>query len=84
MSQNMKSTSLRCYRVFISKKKNVNVVRFPDNRICLFCKGADNVILEKLKNSKLAQAKARDFIQSAERKTQEADVILQSRLSPRG
>ena len=40
------------------------------------------MILEKLKNSKLAQAKAREIsLQSAERKTQEADVILQSRLS---
>ena len=60
------------------------VVRFPDNRICLFCKGADNVIFRKLKNSKLAQAKAREIsLQSAERKTQEADVILQSRLLKR-
>ena len=68
---------------FSSARKRMSiVVRFPDNRICLFCKGADNVILEKLKNSKLAQAKAREIsLQSAERKTQEADVILQSRLS---
>ncbi|RCK59425.1 putative phospholipid-transporting ATPase DNF3 [Candida viswanathii] len=75
---------------FSSARKRMSVVvRFPDNRICLLCKGADNIILEKLKNSDLAQSKAKEISQqSAERKTQEADVILQSRLSqeaePRG
>ncbi|EMG48248.1 Phospholipid-transporting ATPase, putative (Aminophospholipid translocase (Flippase), putative), partial [Candida maltosa Xu316] len=68
---------------FSSARKRMSiVVRFPDNRICLLCKGADNIILEKLKNSQLAQAKAKEIsLQSAERKTQEADVILHSRLS---
>lgn len=68
---------------FSSARKRMSVVvRFPDNRICLLCKGADNIILEKLKNADLAQSKAKEISQqSAERKTQEADVILQSRLS---
>ncbi|KAI3406706.2 DNF3 [Candida oxycetoniae] len=68
---------------FSSVRKRMSViVRFPDGRICLICKGADNIILEKLKNSKLAKVKAKEIsAQSAERKMEEADVILQSRFS---
>ena len=68
---------------FSSARKRMSVVvKFPDGRLALICKGADNVILEHLRNSKLAQEKARDIsIQSTERKMQEADVVLQSRFS---
>lgn len=35
---------------FSSKRKRMSVIcRFPDGRICLFCKGADSVILERLR-----------------------------------
>ncbi|RLV96231.1 putative phospholipid-transporting ATPase DNF3 [Spathaspora sp. JA1] len=68
---------------FTSSRKRMSiVVKFPDGRICLICKGADSIILEKLKNSKLAQEKAREIsLNSSERKTQEADVILQAKFS---
>ena len=68
---------------FSSARKRMSVVvKFPDGRIAVICKGADNVILELLKNSKLAKEKAKDIsMQSTERKMQEADVVLQSRLS---
>ncbi|KAI5955292.1 DNF3 [Candida jiufengensis] len=68
---------------FSSARKRMSiVVRFPDGRIAIICKGADNIILEKLKNSKMAQNKAKDIaLQSTERKMEEADVVLQSRFS---
>ncbi|KAI5966100.1 DNF3 [Candida margitis] len=68
---------------FSSARKRMSaVVKFPDGRIAVICKGADNVILEHLRNSKLAKEKAKDIsIQSTERKMQEADVVLQSRFS---
>lgn len=68
---------------FSSARKRMSVVvRFPDNRICIICKGADNIILEKLKNFKMAKAKAREIaLNSADRKLMEAEVVLQSRLS---
>jgi phospholipid-translocating ATPase len=35
---------------FSSKRKRMSIiVRFPDGRICLFCKGADSVLLPRLK-----------------------------------
>ncbi|ODV80628.1 putative phospholipid-transporting ATPase [Suhomyces tanzawaensis NRRL Y-17324] len=65
-----------------SRKRMSVVVRFPDNRICVICKGADNIILEKLKNHDLARAKAKEIaLNSADRKTMEADIVLQSRFS---
>ncbi|KAF2202777.1 phospholipid-translocating P-type ATPase [Delitschia confertaspora ATCC 74209] len=43
---------------FSSKRKRMSiVVRFPDQRICLFCKGADSVVMQKLKLSALANKK---------------------------
>ncbi|KAG7666041.1 uncharacterized protein J8A68_000471 [[Candida] subhashii] len=68
---------------FTSSRKRMSiVVKFPDGRIGIVCKGADSIILERLKNSKIAEEKAREIsIQSSERKTQEADVILNSRKS---
>lgn len=68
---------------FSSARKRMSIViRFPDGRICVICKGADNIILEKLRNSELAKAKAREIsLNSADRKTQEADAILQTKLS---
>ncbi|ODV95092.1 hypothetical protein PACTADRAFT_76664 [Pachysolen tannophilus NRRL Y-2460] len=64
---------------FSSSRKRMSIVlKFPDNRICLFCKGADNVILERLKNADMAKEKIRELSkQTNERKNAEADAILQ-------
>lgn len=68
---------------FSSARKRMSIiVRFPDHRICIFCKGADNIILQKLRNSELALQKAREIsLNSADRKTMEADAVLQSKFS---
>ncbi|KAK9331378.1 hypothetical protein V1520DRAFT_275148 [Lipomyces starkeyi] len=43
---------------FSSARKRMSiVVRFPDGRICLLCKGADTVVFERLHSAKLAQTK---------------------------
>lgn len=66
---------------FTSNRKRMSVViRFPDSRIAVFCKGADNIIIEHLKNSTLAKQKAREIaLNTRDRKTLEAEVILQAR-----
>ncbi|KAF3987453.1 hypothetical protein FT663_04447 [Candidozyma haemuli var. vulneris] len=68
---------------FNSVRKRMSVVvKFPDGRIGVICKGADNIILDLLKNADLAKKKARDiFLSSADRKTQEAEIVLQSKVS---
>lgn len=68
---------------FSSARKRMSVVvKFPDGRICIVCKGADNIILEKLRNSDLAKLKAKEIsLNSADRKTQEADAVLQTKFS---
>ncbi|GEQ68131.1 hypothetical protein JCM33374_g1798 [Metschnikowia sp. JCM 33374] len=68
---------------FTSSRKRMSIViRFPDSRIGVFCKGADNVILENLKNAEMAKQKAREItLSSNDRKVLEAEVVLQSRLS---
>lgn len=68
---------------FSSMRKRMSVViKFPDSRIGIFCKGADNIILEKLKDSEMAKQKAKDIsLNSADRKTMEAEVVLRARFS---
>ncbi|CUM55679.1 unnamed protein product [Debaryomyces tyrocola] len=68
---------------FSSARKRMSVVvKFPDGRICIVCKGADNIILEKLRNSGLAKLKAKEIsLNSSDRKTQEADAVLQTKFS---
>ena len=68
---------------FSSARKRMSIIlKFPDDRIGVLCKGADNVILERLKNSELAKDKAREIsMNSSIRKTEEADAVLQNRLS---
>lgn len=68
---------------FTSVRKRMSIVMsFPDSRIGVICKGADNIILDKLKNSHLAKQKAKEIsLNSADRKTLEAEVVLQSKLS---
>lgn len=68
---------------FSSARKRMSiVVKFPDGRICLICKGADNIILELLKNKVLALGKAKEINESSkDRKMMEADIVLQTRFS---
>lgn len=68
---------------FTSARKRMSiVVKFPDGRICMICKGADNIILERLNNMDLVHSKQQDVYRSASiRKANEASVVLQQRLS---
>ncbi|KAK1999557.1 phospholipid-translocating P-type ATPase [Colletotrichum falcatum] len=52
---------------FSSHRKRMSiVVRYPDGRICIICKGADSVILPRLKLANLALQKAQDVRESAD------------------
>ncbi|KAK2026044.1 phospholipid-translocating P-type ATPase [Colletotrichum zoysiae] len=52
---------------FSSHRKRMSiVVRYPDGRICIICKGADSVILPRLKLANLALQKAQDVRKSAD------------------
>ncbi|OLN88113.1 putative phospholipid-transporting ATPase DNF3-like protein 1 [Colletotrichum chlorophyti] len=52
---------------FSSQRKRMSiVVRYPDRRICIICKGADSVILPRLKMANLALQKAQDVRNSAD------------------
>ncbi|CAG8973915.1 hypothetical protein HYALB_00003693 [Hymenoscyphus albidus] len=75
---------------FSSKRKRMSiVVRFPNGKICIFCKGADSAILPRLKLASLAIEKAAEVIRkSSIRKSMEAEQALrrmshQSDHSPR-
>lgn len=47
---------------FSSKRKRMTIIlRMPDDRICVFCKGADNVIMARLRMNQLAEQKAQDI-----------------------
>lgn len=63
---------------FSSVRKRMSVVvRMPDQRICLFCKGADSVIMKLLKRATLAEEKAVEIDRRAsKRKTQGAIEII--------
>lgn len=67
---------------FSSKRKRMSIViRMPDGRICVFCKGADNVMIPRLKNASLAEQKRSDVERRAsKRKSIEAERAM-SRLS---
>ena len=43
---------------FSSKRKRMSIVlRYPDGRICIFCKGADSMVMQRLKLATLANKK---------------------------
>lgn len=71
---------------FSSKRKCMSIiVRFPDGKVCIFCKGADSVILPKLKNASLAMQKKSDLRKkTSQRKSMEAENALRNmnELSP--
>ncbi|KAI0025428.1 P-type ATPase [Xylariomycetidae sp. FL0641] len=52
---------------FSSKRKRMSiVVRYPDGRICLICKGADSMVMPRLRQAQLAMQKASEVRQSVE------------------
>ncbi|KAI9816820.1 MAG: hypothetical protein M1827_001465 [Pycnora praestabilis] len=63
---------------FSSKRKRMSIiVRFPDHRICIICKGADSTIMQLLKLSGLAVEKAIDVERRAsEKKSVEAQEVI--------
>ncbi|KAK3703461.1 drs2 neo1 protein [Vermiconidia calcicola] len=63
---------------FSSKRKRMSVlVRFPDGRTCVICKGADSVIMERLRLATLAKQKVADTEERVnERRSFEAQEAL--------
>ncbi|KAL5046796.1 hypothetical protein BDW71DRAFT_181160 [Aspergillus fruticulosus] len=63
---------------FSSARKRMSVVvRMPDRRICLFCKGADSVLMKLLKRAALAQEKVVEIERRAsKRKAAEASEVI--------
>lgn len=63
---------------FSSARKRMSIIiKFPDNRICVFCKGADNIILERLRLSNIATEKAVSIHrESSIRKHAEAEAVV--------
>lgn len=63
---------------FSSKRKRMSsIVRFPDNRICLLCKGADSIVMQRLKQASLAHQKVVEIERRAnKRKSMEAQVAI--------
>ncbi|KAH9884700.1 P-type ATPase [Xylariomycetidae sp. FL2044] len=52
---------------FSSKRKRMSiVVRYPDGRICIICKGADSALMPRLKLAHLAMQKATEVRKSVE------------------
>lgn len=70
---------------FDSKRKRMSVlVKVPNepNRVLLVCKGADNIILERLLINKNTHKKMKEFnIATEERKKTEAEVLLRPKRS---
>ncbi|KAH0547563.1 hypothetical protein FGG08_000288 [Glutinoglossum americanum] len=63
---------------FSSQRKRMSViVRFPNNRICIICKGADSTMIQLLKQSDLAIEKALEVERRvSRRKSMEAQEVL--------
>ncbi|KAL1857370.1 drs2 neo1 protein [Paecilomyces lecythidis] len=63
---------------FSSARKRMSVVvRMPDQRICVFCKGADSILMKLLKRATLAEEKAVEIDKRAsKRKTEEAIEVI--------
>ncbi|KFY76639.1 hypothetical protein V499_03770 [Pseudogymnoascus sp. VKM F-103] len=66
---------------FTSKRKRMSIiVRFPDGRRCVFCKGADSAVVKRLKLSHLAtQKRAEVERRSSMRKSMDAEQALRRR-----
>ncbi|OOF98234.1 hypothetical protein ASPCADRAFT_164638 [Aspergillus carbonarius ITEM 5010] len=63
---------------FSSARKRMSVVvRMPDQRICVFCKGADSILMRLLKRAALAQEKAVEIERRvSKRKAAEAAQVV--------
>lgn len=63
---------------FSSKRKRMSIiVRFPDRRICVLCKGADTIVMQRLKLATLANRKMVDIERRAnKRKSMEAQHAI--------
>ncbi|KAJ9665679.1 drs2 neo1 protein [Coniosporium apollinis] len=63
---------------FSSKRKRMSVlVRFPDQRVAIFCKGADSVVMQRLKLAALANQKVIEIeARASKRKSLEAQVAI--------
>ncbi|KAI1978267.1 drs2 neo1 protein [Ophidiomyces ophidiicola] len=60
-----------------SRKRMSIVVRLPDQRICVFCKGADSILMKRLKHSGLAIEKATEIERRVSvRKSMEAKEVM--------
>ncbi|KAK1813845.1 drs2 neo1 protein [Friedmanniomyces endolithicus] len=68
---------------FSSKRKRMSVVvRFPDGRICLMCKGADSAVIRRLRCADLAHQKSAEVEKRVnERRSMEAQQVLHRRSS---
>ncbi len=54
---------------FSSQRKRMSIiVRMPNNRICIFCKGADSTLMQRLRLSSLAISKAMEVERRASRR----------------
>jgi phospholipid-translocating ATPase len=63
---------------FSSKRKRMSVVvRFPDKRICVMCKGADSIVMERLRLASLAAQKVIEIEKRAsDRKSMETQNAI--------
>ncbi|KAI9777848.1 MAG: hypothetical protein M1839_008525 [Geoglossum umbratile] len=64
---------------FSSERRRMSIiVRLPNNRVCIFCKGADSAMIPLLKHSNLAIEKALEVErrQASRRKSMEAQEVL--------
>jgi phospholipid-translocating ATPase len=70
---------------FSSKRKRMSIiVRFPDGRICIMCKGADSIVMQRLKLATLANKKMVEIESRAnKRKSMEAQYAI-ARMSEQG
>jgi phospholipid-translocating ATPase len=68
---------------FSSKRKRMSaIVRFPDGRVCVICKGADSVVMERLRLSTLANQKVAEIEKRVnQRRSIEAQEVLHRRSS---
>lgn len=71
---------------FLSARKRMSIlVKFPDDRICVICKGADTIVMDLLQSRELATRKAHELAVAAnQRKQEQADVVILDRLSRDG
>ena len=68
---------------FSSARKRMSIIlKYPDGRICLFCKGADSIVTERLRLSELALNKAKEVQNVVNaRRSMEAERAIKSRIS---